>query len=299
MNDLRIVLLVFIVGLVASGLIVGGIANSKGRDPVPWFFFGAFFFLPALIVILVKEPTPEQQRSTWVRSGGRLCEECRQPINFGASRCHYCGAQQSVRSPDRHIAIERSVGAPDGRLSFKEADAIAFFASELANASSVSVLGRATSREEEALLEPLVDAHGLSSPRVRAKCRVLVDDAMKAAADEAGWSIVDGTQLPTSWAQHYEVLADLGDAGPALIAFIEDRTAGSQEAPRSSEAFERENVVYDLTGWSAKSRGFLCHRLKKVNVEYTLRGQQLSVPSSDEATVDSVVESLLVANENG
>lgn len=47
--------------MLVFGGIVAAIASSKGRNPVGWFFLGAFFFCLAIILVLVLPNLKEQQ----------------------------------------------------------------------------------------------------------------------------------------------------------------------------------------------------------------------------------------------
>lgn len=45
--------------MILGGFLSAAIASSKGRSGVTWFFVGAFFPLPAVIIACVMKSTPK------------------------------------------------------------------------------------------------------------------------------------------------------------------------------------------------------------------------------------------------
>lgn len=79
-------LLLMVLPFVASSLIVGGIAVRKGRNLWPWFFFGLFFPLIALIVVLVIKTSGDAR----VEAGQKKCPHCGEWVDRSAAQCRYC-----------------------------------------------------------------------------------------------------------------------------------------------------------------------------------------------------------------
>ncbi|HEY4175706.1 MAG TPA: hypothetical protein VGM90_02680 [Kofleriaceae bacterium] len=53
---------------VFGGLIAGGIAAEKNRQPLAWFLFGALLPLIAILIISFKPALPDQRATAAVRS---------------------------------------------------------------------------------------------------------------------------------------------------------------------------------------------------------------------------------------
>lgn len=79
MNDGSDLFLQLIVMLV-FGALLAGLASSKGRNPVGWFFIGAFFFCIGLIILLCLPNLHEEQRRHALQDAQnrRLQEQLRQ-----------------------------------------------------------------------------------------------------------------------------------------------------------------------------------------------------------------------------
>jgi hypothetical protein len=293
-EDAAIALIVVVAFFSCLGFIVSTIAGNKGRSRVGWFFLGMFFFVPALVGALLVKPNHDLELRDWVAGGGRLCAECREPLNHGAIRCRHCGAQQSERAPDAG-APAMSVGGVS-RLREEQA-ALRFLDVQLTNVLESSVTGTAT-LDVRAMLTPIGFSSRLSTDRAQARCQKLVDEAMMFAGSSAGWVNVDAVRVPRSWAVHYQVLADLDENSPALVAFIERSQLATGQAhvdPAADRASTTE-VVYDLGGWSATQVTGLTAALNARGASWELDGDDLVVGADDEAAVDALV--VAITGEN-
>ena len=241
------------------GWIVSSIAGNKGRSRVGWFILGACFFIPALVGALLLKPNHDVELRNWVADGGRLCDECREPLNFGAIRCRHCGAQQSERAPETaSLRASATVGSGVSAEIEAQSAATRFFDDQLTNVLESSVTGTAT-MDVRALLTPIGFSSRLSTERAQTRAQKLVDEAMMFAGSTVGWVAVDNVTVPRSWAAHYQLLADLDVDAPALVAFIERSANASAPAPPASLIATRDSgvalvdgseIVYDLGGWT-------------------------------------------------
>jgi hypothetical protein len=279
------------------GWIVSSIAVKKGRSRLGWFILGLCFFVPALIGALLIKPNHDHELRSWVDGGGRLCEECREPLNFGAIRCRHCGAQQSQRAPE---AGALQWDAPGDRtapvMTAAQEAAIRFFDDQLTEDIELSITGTS---DVQALLKPIGFTARLSTERAQARGQKLVDQAMMAAGSSAGWVAVDDVTVPSPWVENYRLLADLeGDVAPALIAFIERSGLATRDAP-AAEKFAALNsgwlpkgsteVVYDLAGWTRSQVVTVTASLDARGTAWELDGDELIVGPGDEAAVDALI----------
>jgi hypothetical protein len=95
--------------MLVFGAIVAAIASSKGRNPVGWFFIGAFFFCIAIIIILVLPNLKEQQakEQRLEEENRRIREQVRQEqMRLEAFR------QQTNSRLDRHDQVLQIDTAP-------------------------------------------------------------------------------------------------------------------------------------------------------------------------------------------
>ena len=287
MGDAAGALIVLLLFLCVLGAIVASIASKKGRSAIGWFFFGALFFIPALVTALLLKPSRDHEVNIWVRGGGRLCEECREPVNQGAIRCHHCGVKQSERAPQASEGWEHEYA----RTASNEA--VEFFASELKGVAGASLLGRDQTMDERALLRPIGGTNRLSSDRAMRRCQELVDTAMEMAAETAGWGVVDEVRMPQTWVEHYEVLASLDDDSPALIAFIErsghgGSTRSALPAPNSAASVEAE-IAYDMGDWDAREFARITAALDGERVAWYVDDNDLVVDARSETLADALI----------
>ena len=284
MGDATGALIVLLLFVCALGAIVASIASKKGRSAIGWFFFGALFFIPALVTALLLKPSRDHEVNMWVRGGGRLCEECREPVNPGAIRCHHCGVKQSERAPE---------GWEPEYAPTASNTAVEFFAGELKGVASASLLGRDQTMDERALLGPIGGTNRLSSDRALRRCQELVDMAMEMAAETSGWSAVDEVRMPRTWVEPYEVLASLDDDSPALIAFIErsghgGSTRDALPAPNPSSSGEAE-IAYDIGDWDAREFARITAALDGERVAWYLDDNDLVVDARSEILADALI----------
>jgi hypothetical protein len=65
--------------MIILGVVVGMIANHKGRSFFPWFIYGAFIFIIAFVHILLIDANNKKK-----------CPFCFSKIPWEASICAYC-----------------------------------------------------------------------------------------------------------------------------------------------------------------------------------------------------------------
>ena len=280
------------------GWIVSSIAGKKGRSRVGWFVLGACFFIPALVGALLLKPNHDQELRSWVANGGKLCDECREPLNFGAIRCRHCGAQQSERAPEApNLWAPATVGSGVRAEIETHSAATRFFDEQLTNVLESSITGTAT-MDVRALLNPIGFNSRLSTERAQTRAQKLVDEAMMFAGTTTGWVAVDDVTVPRSWAAHYRVLADTDANAPALVAFIERSAHASADVPSASLIAARDSgvaeapaseIVYDLAGWTRSQVAAVTAALDARGTSWELDGDELIVAPGDEDAVDALV----------
>ncbi|MEX1199685.1 MAG: hypothetical protein WEB02_02745 [Methylophaga sp.] len=72
------------------GIIVGLIAQHKGRSFGLWWFYGAMIFIIALPHALIMSPTAEALQEREKKAGRYRCPNCQEFIMKNAKICHYC-----------------------------------------------------------------------------------------------------------------------------------------------------------------------------------------------------------------
>jgi hypothetical protein len=116
-----------------GGVLCATIAHSRGRNPVGWFFLGAFFFLFAIIAVIalpsLKIAQPgyagiEGGPSSSYRLPDKSCPRCAETIRGAAITCRFCDyeypeheAQQiearAAEQGNRAAPISKPLGAGD------------------------------------------------------------------------------------------------------------------------------------------------------------------------------------------
>ncbi|MAX51727.1 MAG: hypothetical protein CMH22_07070 [Methylophaga sp.] len=72
------------------GIIVGLIAQHKGRSFGLWWFYGAMIFIIALPHALLMSPTEDAVESRENKAGRQRCPSCQEFIMKNAKICRYC-----------------------------------------------------------------------------------------------------------------------------------------------------------------------------------------------------------------
>ncbi len=85
--------------MLAFGIIVALIANSKGRNPIGWFIYGALLFLIAIVHVLVI-PRSTKAEAARARASGRVpCPHCAEMVLPAAKVCPHCRRDVDTQEP--------------------------------------------------------------------------------------------------------------------------------------------------------------------------------------------------------
>jgi hypothetical protein len=94
---------------VIVGLVPAFIASSKGRKFLPWWFYGTFLFLIALIhsLLLSEDQSVKDERA--LASGGSMkCPFCAEVIKNEAIVCRHCGRDIPEGSASERIKADQA-----------------------------------------------------------------------------------------------------------------------------------------------------------------------------------------------
>ena len=171
-------------------------------------------------------------------------------------------------------------------------DATRFFANELKGVASVSVLGRAETLDEKALLSPLGETTRLNTSRAMQRCQGLFGEAMGMAAESSGWCLVEGVRLPRSWLKSYEDLANLDEGCPAIVALIERSRHGSAsggETAPSLKALEASEIAYGIDDWAAIEFTRITAEFQRQGIAWYVDDSALVVDARFESIADDLI----------
>jgi hypothetical protein len=120
-----------IVAALVLGAVTGLVAQNKGYEFAPWFVFGALFFLPAIIIILLRSPAPAKVIPSINRRVARLeastvqshavesnrfnCPQCGESIPVVAKICRFCNydlTTEPVSPAEAAAALKAELPAP-------------------------------------------------------------------------------------------------------------------------------------------------------------------------------------------
>ena len=80
------------------GFIPAMIAKSKGRSFFPWYLYGFFIFIIALVhSILIKDTSPTSNDIT--PETHMTCPDCKEFVRIGARKCKHCGCIFTDKEP--------------------------------------------------------------------------------------------------------------------------------------------------------------------------------------------------------
>lgn len=90
-SEVRLDILVF---WVIASIVVGVIANSRGRFWIPWMFLALLItpLLAGLLVLVLPSKKPGSEQPSVVDGTGRKCPMCAETVRAEAVKCRFCGA---------------------------------------------------------------------------------------------------------------------------------------------------------------------------------------------------------------
>jgi hypothetical protein len=90
---------------VVMAIVVGMIADSKGRSGCGYALFGLLLWPVALVMILLESPNTEAMDQKALAAGGKKCPRCAEIVKDEAAVCRFC-QHDFAAPPVQPLAVE-------------------------------------------------------------------------------------------------------------------------------------------------------------------------------------------------
>ena len=106
----------YILIAIVLGVIPATVAYYKGRDFVPWWFYGTALWIIALphSILMTKDLGAVDERQ--LRSGGRRCPLCAEVVREEAVVCRFCGRDLPPLPPKKESDMDEEASRESRRL---------------------------------------------------------------------------------------------------------------------------------------------------------------------------------------
>ncbi len=91
----------FLIFAAFLGVIVGMIAQSKGKAFFPWWLYGTLLFIVAIVHVLLIKPDEKHVEREAIAAGGKKCPRCAEIVKAEAQACRFCGQEFGELEPAR------------------------------------------------------------------------------------------------------------------------------------------------------------------------------------------------------